>query len=407
MPSLFHPRTLGVGLAATVGCLIFGGAQGADRPNSPATLPLKVRFWADEIELTGALPDQKTANRLMIAIHHAQPGKPIWDRLVIDPSRTVPDLPSTPQLAGLLLEMALSTKDSSLLVREHEVVVSGLTDSHVTHAAFEARLQSAAEADDRKAFRNRICLVHHEDLHPSLLPRRPRAVLAFRPVQSPSLEMAGTAYGPPLPPATLGSLTGRSASILGLNRETSPSGPSPLDASEPPSPTSESDSSEKLAKPILEPSRRIEFIANSYLVSTTDYDALDGIAARLKSHPAEWGKVIVRGFPDTAGRHTYNDWLSLSRARAVQRVLVEAGVSESLLKLEVSGGDQNPKNLRTVGIWIPRIEKSEENEAPEGSAEVVLSEPAGAQPPESSDDPLPPPAALGDAPGSSDSPPEL
>ena len=374
MPSRFQPTAFGVGLIAVLGALlVIGDARGNEPPGDSGILPLKVRFWADEIELTGALPDQKTANRLMIAIHHAQPGKAIWTEVVIDPSRTVNDLPSTPQLAGLLLEMALSTKDSSLSVTQDEVIVSGLTDSLVTHAAFESRLRSASDAHGRKAFRNRICLVHSEDLDPSLLARRPRAVLAFRPVESPFLEMAGAPYGPPLPPATLGSLAGRTASILGGQREMPEVDlPDPGDSLEGTEEISDP-VSETIRKRILEPSRRIAFTANSYLVSATDYDSLDGVASRLKSHPAEWGKVIVRGFPDTEGRHTYNDWLSLSRARAVKRILVDAGISEDLLKLEVSGGNQNPKNLRSVGIWIPRLEEPEEDEPSGEGTEVALS----------------------------------
>lgn len=359
MPDHPQPRNFGIGLLA----VLLGLSLGVGRATaSREILPLKIRFWADEIEITGALPDQRTANRLLIAIHQAQPGKPIYNQLVIDTHRTVPDLPESDQLAGLLLELALSTVDGSLSVKSREVIVGGLTDSHVTHAAFRARLQSATESQQGRTFRNQICLVHPDDLDASLLPRRPRSVLAFRNLESVPVELEEERFGPvaPLPIATAVSLA-----TLPLPAN----GSSPAMATSPSENEPPEENAKKNPKRKLEPTRRIEFTADSYLVSVRDYDSLDEVAAALKAHPKEHGKIVLRGHPDTEGRHTYNDWLSLSRAKAVQRILTDAGIPEDVLKLEISGGEGNPKNLRTVSIWVPRPIETDPRDQP---TEVAL-----------------------------------
>ncbi len=308
-------------------------------------LPLKIRFWADEVELTGAVPNQKTANLLLITLHRSHPDLRSRNRLVIDPARTVINLPDSRELAGLLLELALSTKDGSLQVTNREVTVSGLTDSLVTHAAFEARLESLAEHHPERRWSNRICLVHEDDLAPGLLPKRPRPALDPEPLENAPVVLAESAYGP-LPP-----MRARPVQSIGLTENAVAIAP-PGDA--PTVPASNSAEPVETSHP-MEPAEQIRFTANSFLVAFDQYRLVDAATERIRSLPPEAGPIILRAYPDTAGRHTYNEWLSNSRARAVRRAFVDAGFPEERFRIETPDGRDDSKGLGTVRIFVPRM----------------------------------------------------
>ncbi len=357
-----------------------GETTGAREPEGAfSPLPLKVRFWADEIELTGAVPDQKSANRLRIAIDRSHPGRPVRDRLVIDPARTVLDLPDSAELAGLLLELALSTSDGSLAVTSDEIVVSGLTDSLVTHAAFEARLRPLAARYGGKELRNRICIVHRDDLEPGMLPRRPRPALKPRALEQAPVTLAEESYGPDLPqvralPLALTAINARSRSL----EEPAVDAPGPT-ATDAPTETAPG------RKPLgHEPAEKIEFTMNSYLVGFDQFRFIDAATARIRELPESAGKVILRGFPDTEGRHEFNDWLSVSRVKAVRRAFLDAGIPEDRFTLETHDGRNRNDELRSVRVLVPRLpepglEDGDEAEIPP----APLSTPASAPPEDS------------------------
>ncbi|MCB1230647.1 MAG: OmpA family protein [Verrucomicrobiae bacterium] len=331
-------RTLSLALVA-LGSFALPRAYGGNS----GIIPLKVRFWADEIELTGAVPDQKTANRVIIAIHQVCPGTPVRDRLIINPLRTVVGLPESKDLAGLLLEMALSTKDGSLIVTNSSVVVSGLSDSLVTHAAFEARLSQLAARHPSKVWENRICLVPDEDLRPSRLPRRPRPALNPAPLERAPFVLSENEYGP-MPELRALPLASISLEAEKLVEAKTTEVLIPDSAEAPPEPDI-----------ALEAAEQIRFSTNSFLVGFDQYEKVDAAKSRIRDLPESAGKVVIRAYPDTAGRHAYNDWLSQTRAKAILRKLIEAGLAPDRIRIELLDGVRDSDKLGTVGIYLPKV----------------------------------------------------
>lgn len=341
-----------------------GIALGNERSQNPATSaePLKVRFWADEIELTGAVPDQEAANLLRIAIYQSNPGKPIWDRLIVDPARTVLDLPSSKELSGLLLELALSAKDGSLVVTADEIIVSGLTDSMVTHSAFEVRLRPLAALHRGKQLKNRICIVHPDDLEPSQLPKRPRPALRPSLLESSPMVLADEVYGPDqfqirAQPMELVALNAQSRSIADGIAESADLQPTPEGSVV----ETKLEATSDMTKPsvIFEPAEKIAFTMNSYLVGFDQFSQVDAVTTRIRNLPESAGKIILRGFPDTEGRHEFNDWLSVSRVKAVRRALIDAGIPEERFTLETHDGKGEKGDLQSVRVLVPRLPEPE------------------------------------------------
>lgn len=295
---------------------------------------VKVKFWADDIEVTGSVSEPRVADRLLIALHRAQPGRQVMNRLTVDPSLTAMPLPETDELESLALELALSTRDGCLMITDREVVVSGLTDSHVTHAAFEARLRPMAARHPERQWRNRICLVPEEDLAPENFPPRPRPALNPQPLDMAPVMLADSAYGPGLAPLR--------ATPLAMTPEGGM--PSPLD------PRAVVNAEPGTNLELIE---RIQFATDSYLVAYSQAEFVGGVLSKVRALPDLKSQVVLRGYPDTAGSHTYNDWLSLSRAKAVRRALVDAGIPEGRIRLETPATGHDRENLGSVRVFLP------------------------------------------------------
>ena len=336
--------------------MAFGGTVATSDANEGHFLPLKIRFWADEIELTGAVPDQKTADHLLIAVQQSHPGMPTYGRLVIDPARTVINLPDRRDLAGLLLELALSTRDGSLKVTNEAVTVSGLSDSLVTHAAFEARLNSLASRNQQRDWRNRICLVHKDDLAADSLPKRPRPALNPRPLDEIPVVLAENEYGPTLPKAEPQPLRAMPLNGLVINaRNREEAGNSPMDASSPAIPGTEPPEAVPAAPAIeYEPAETIRFASNSYLMGFDQYRLVDEITEKIQALPEDSARVVVEAYPDHVGQHDFNQWLSKSRAESVLRALAEAGITSEQLRVVTRDGRKDLDHLGTVRFLLPK-----------------------------------------------------
>lgn len=320
-----------------------------------------MKFWPDDIELTGTVADPRVSTRLLIALHRAQPGRRVMNRLVLNPGKTVMPLPDTDEIEGLILELALSTRDGCLMITDREVVVSGLTDSLVTHAAFEARLRPMAARHPDRQWRNRICLVPEEDLAPENFPPRPRPALNPQPLETAPVTLADSAYGPEPPPVraiplAITSVTTDPVETL-LVAEATDEGP----------------------RTALEPVERIRFAADSYLVAYSQAEFVSGVLARIRALPDVKSRVVLRAYPDTAGSHTYNDWLSLSRAKAVRRALVDAGIPEERIRLETPSQGHDRENLGSVRVFLP-LPVAPVPEAPSAEPPVQVSVSASAPP---------------------------
>lgn len=85
----------------------------------------------------------------------------------------------------------------------------------------------------------------------------------------------------------------------------------------------------------------IYFAVDSDAVAPESYAALDALVAFLDSHGSSM-RVVVQGHADERGPDTYNASLSLRRAKAVKRYLVERGIDPHMLET-VGFGERRPE----------------------------------------------------------------
>lgn len=335
MPSR-RPRLFGVlrvALAAVAAATV--PVSGPAQSHSGPPLPVQVRFWADETELTGALPDEATADRLRLAVLKARPDRPLHDRLIIDPGRSQLSLPPPGQWSGLLLELALSTLDGSLLVTPETFAVSGLTDSLVTHAAVSERLKPLRPDPGGRAVVNRLCLVTPEDLALPQ-PRRPRPALRPKPLGRIPVALAEADYGPP--PAPVRASPVPATEVPGTAASPSPDGAGGAEREEP-----------------FEHLEAVSFATHSHLVRYQQFRRIDAVIDRIRSMTDKPDRIVLRGFPDQAGRGDYERWLGESRARAVKQAFVDGGVPEERLSIEAAPPQpRGSPRFGTVAILIPQ-----------------------------------------------------
>jgi len=105
----------------------------------------------------------------------------------------------------------------------------------------------------------------------------------------------------------------------------------------------------------------INFDIDSAKIPSTFYPEIDKLANFLKEHPDS--KVILKGYTDNTGTPAYNLRLSLNRAKAVMKALIERGVDASRISAKGLGED-NPiasndtpegraQNRRVEAIIVP------------------------------------------------------
>ena len=297
-----------------------------------------LRFWPGEIELAGAIRDRAAEADLRHAVRKAQPGVKVWDvQLGYDPR--APELPPSKELTGLLLEMALSTRDGGLRVVEDTLVVSGKTDSLVTHAALATRLEQLSR--DRFAeIRNEIQVVSSAELSaPS--ERRPISVLNPTPLAHFEAEISDEPYGPAVPVLRATPLAPGGAPVAeSRDGEVIPSAEG--------APAAASVGTARLDMP-LGPLAPVRFDANSFLIDFNQHGVVREAASMIKALP-QATKVTVLGFPDGGGDSTYHEWLATSRAKQVRDLLIEFGVPPDRLGIKSSSAGTR----RQVQILIPQ-----------------------------------------------------
>ncbi|WP_456323427.1 OmpA family protein [Hydrogenimonas sp.] len=105
----------------------------------------------------------------------------------------------------------------------------------------------------------------------------------------------------------------------------------------------------------------INFDTDSAKIPSAFYPKIEKLANFLKEHPNS--KVILKGYTDNTGTSAYNLRLSLKRAKAVKKALIEKGIDA--LRISTEGlGENNPiasndtpegraKNRRIEAIIVP------------------------------------------------------
>ena len=82
---------------------------------------------------------------------------------------------------------------------------------------------------------------------------------------------------------------------------------------------------------------KIEFATNSAVINSTSAALLDRIASAAKTCP---GTLAINGHTDSSGRALLNNRLSLRRAEAVRRALIDRGVLAERLQAEGFGSNR-------------------------------------------------------------------
>lgn len=115
---------------------------------------------------------------------------------------------------------------------------------------------------------------------------------------------------------------------------------------------------------ITNPGMNINFDKNSDVVTPDFYSQIDKIADTLLNYPD--ALVTVTGYTDNTGPESYNVDLSVRRAEAVKNLLVQRGVSTSVI--EISGlGDSNPVDTNDSTVGRNRNRRVEIEIIPSGS----------------------------------------
>lgn len=81
---------------------------------------------------------------------------------------------------------------------------------------------------------------------------------------------------------------------------------------------------------------RVHFAVDTAFVERRSHPLLGRLAKLMNDNP-RWTKVRIQGHADDTGPDSYNERLSLARAKAVMRLLVQLGVAEDRLVIEAYG----------------------------------------------------------------------
>lgn len=84
-------------------------------------------------------------------------------------------------------------------------------------------------------------------------------------------------------------------------------------------------------------STRVEFATNSAVINASSFGLLDRVAEAARTCP---GTLSIDGHTDSSGRATENNRLSLRRAEAVRRALIDRNISASRLRAEGFGANR-------------------------------------------------------------------
>lgn len=340
-------RVAGLRVALTLSLIAAGSVSGLETPDSEGgdDWAFSLRFWPDEVELSGAIRDQRTVDALVAEIRRARPRTGIWDVDLQVDAGAVP-IPPVAELAGLLLELALSTKEGSLRITGDSITVSGITDSLVTHSAFETRLKGLI-GNRAIDLRNEIRIVSSADFK---LPseRRPNLVLDPQPLIVRPVDISDELYGPPAesPDAIAIAIEIVETADLASGLDDGSSARAAFDSDGAATSGRKVPGDPDVAFGPLAP---VRFRANSFLIGFEQHDDVGQIARTIKALPPATGKVTLLGFPDGSGQSTYHQWLALARAKQVRRLLVDFGVPEDRLAIEAG----KAASLRQVQIVIP------------------------------------------------------
>jgi len=125
--------------------------------------------------------------------------------------------------------------------------------------------------------------------------------------------------------------------------------PAPEAAPEPPPPPPPPPEPARVVvtKEKLELSEKVFFDTGKTTIAPASFGLLDEVAAVLRDHP-EVAKVVVEGHTDNRGGAAQNRELSLGRAEAVRRYLVERGVEPGRVEAKGFGASRPVADNRTA-----------------------------------------------------------
>lgn len=86
----------------------------------------------------------------------------------------------------------------------------------------------------------------------------------------------------------------------------------------------------------------IHFDSDKSVIRVVDKKILDSVVAMVSSKKTNNISIEITGHCDSQGRDTYNDTLSLKRAKAVSKYLLAGGVAPSLITQEKGYGETRP-----------------------------------------------------------------
>lgn len=89
----------------------------------------------------------------------------------------------------------------------------------------------------------------------------------------------------------------------------------------------------------------IQFEHNSTYLSRSAIRMLDQLVDRLRNRP--FGKIVIDGHTDSRSTHTYNNWLSEARAKAVKKYIALEGISVQTIEVNGYGETQPVASNRT------------------------------------------------------------
>ncbi len=370
------------------------------------------------VEVKGVLRSEIEAQPIFRMIRSVRPDLQISvDALTIDETAmAVPVLELVPEF---IEELALTTHDWYVSSKSGEFMVSGQTDSLVTRAAFQARLNLLRFDDPTLQLRNLICIVAEDDLPdtPRFLPepltesegiyikvsKKPEpqpgnadgsslaeddfeyesqapearsygvSDLELAGLETPDLNsrLAGllvpdrldwlfmdidrALYLNQMPVARVIAQAGEPQALASIFKPT---------AAESADAPSLMQSLSLFAKPSDKPDLKvlglIPFSDQSFMLQVSQMNKLDGFARELLSGERLNDDVVLRAQVGGSGTDAFNEWVGSKRVAEVKRMLVDLGVAEDRMQIQLKAADRSDKKPHRVEILVPHHTLAEE-----------------------------------------------
>ncbi|MDF1826175.1 MAG: hypothetical protein P1U68_16130 [Verrucomicrobiales bacterium] len=339
---------------------------------------LQVSFTREGVTFAGKIPSEEYGQTLAESVKSVRPDLSILNLgLKVDPEVEGPDLGD---LKSLLAELGISTHEGHFSIDEESLTIGGMTDSRITSTALKIRLDPLL--GDRN-FINRICIVNKDDL-PKLSVHLSSGETSGPLLNFDLIPTAAEAYEPPglsisnLFPMmlTLSDLSRlkEKPSITDKNAPEAPmqavpllqvrniggstSKPTPMLRAMPAPP-----------QPTYIPLSPVLFTRDSFLLQVNQESNVDAIVAQLSEPPLAGHPILVQPVKSASRSGAFGDYLIEKRAEATKTMLLERGISASLISVETIE-DKTSTDRGEVRLVVkipppPQQIESKEEETPE------------------------------------------